>query len=191
MHPLFSLGGVHKECCYEYVCYVVSRGLRLRDLAPNFLTLALLPSIQQFHQTSFASLHASITEDVNSQLSERFNIDCERVISTRSNLNSVVLREILQFVGIESNRYATKNLILDERLLKNRNRISHGESFYLDIESVDYISLHETIVNLLQQFRTDLENAAAQQKFRNDRMWWTPQLGQRRGQVKRDSRWKV
>ena len=22
-------------------------------------------------------------------------------------------------------------------------------------------------------------------------VWWTPQLGQRRGQVKRDSRWKV
>lgn len=54
--------------------------------------------------------------------------------------------------------------MIDERLLGNRNRVSHGRR--LEIQVGDYISLHETIVELVDQFRTDIENAAALFKYR-------------------------
>ena len=158
--------GFIKNAATSYICYVVSRGLRLRDLAPNFLTLGLISGIQQLEQSKFVTIHAQITKGLTSEMSEKFSVDCEKIVDARSNLNSTVLDEILQYVGVEPSLYQTKNLMLDERLLGNRNRIAHGDNFPLDIELSDYIQLHETIVELLQQFRTDLENAAELGKYR-------------------------
>ena len=157
--------GFIKNAATSYICFVVSQGLRLRDLAPNFLVLGLLSSIRQIEQSRITVIRARLTESLSYQLSERFSLDCEAVINTRSNLNSEVFKEICQIVGIESVDYDSKNNILDERLLGNRNRVSHG--IYLEIESNDYASLHEAVVELIDRFRTDVENAAILSKYRN------------------------
>ena len=149
-----------------YICFVVSRRLRLHDLAPNFLALGLLSNIQQPEQSRVVTLHYHLTNYLASDLPERFNIDCEKAINTRSNLNSRVLKEILQYVGIDSTEYEKKNAILDERLLRNRNSVAHGEC--LEIQPDDYMSLHEIIIELIERFRTDVENAAAQGKYRRN-----------------------
>ena len=160
--------GFMKNAATGYICFVVSRGLRLRDLSPSFLTLGLISNVQQVEQSRFVTMHAQISRGLSSQLSENLGLDCEKIVNTRSNLNYEVLSEILQYVGIEPGRYQTKGLILDERLLRNRNKIAHGEFYPLDIDLDDYLNLHETIVGLLQQFRTDLENAAAMEAFRRN-----------------------
>ena len=156
--------GFAKNAATAYICFVVSRGLRLRDLAPNFLALGFLSNIQQLEQSRKATLHAQLTDSFERQLSEPFRIDCEKAIDTRSNLNSKVLKEILQYVGIDATHYETKNPILDERLLRNRNSVSHGQR--LEIQSEDYVSLHETMIELIERFRTDVENAATLNKYR-------------------------
>lgn len=101
-----------------------------------------------------------------SQLPERFSIDCEKVINTRSNLNSEVLKEILQYVGVDATGYEIQNVMLDERLLRNRNSVSHGER--LEIQSDDYMPLHETMLELIERFRTDVENAAVLSRYRRN-----------------------
>lgn len=78
--------GFIRNAATSYICFVESQGLRLRDLAPNFFALGLLSHIREMDR--IAVLHAQLTKSVTSRLSERFSIDCEKVIYTDSNLNS-------------------------------------------------------------------------------------------------------
>ena len=158
--------GFIKNAATAYICFVVSRRLRFRDLAPNFMALGLLSNIQQPENARVATLHASLTGSFASQLSERFSLDCEKAINTRSNLNSEVLKEILQYVGIDATDYETKNTLLDERLLRNRNSVSHGER--LEIQPDDYMLLYEAMFELIERFRTDVENAAVLNRYRRN-----------------------
>ena len=141
--------------------------MRLRDLSPNFLVLGLLSNVSQIEQARFYTLHAWLTQAVTSQLSENFSLDCEKAINTRSNLNSRVFKEIRQIIGIEDAGYESKNNLLDERLLGNRNRVSHGRR--LEIGTNDYTLLYETVIELVDKFRTDVENAAALGTYRASR----------------------
>ena len=159
--------GFVRDAATSYVCFVVSQGLRLRDLSPNFLVLGLLSNVSQIEQARFYTLHAWLTEAVTSQLSENFSLDCEKAINTRSNLNSRVFKEIRQIIGIEDAGYESKNNLLDERLLGNRNRVSHGRR--LEIGTNDYTLLYETVIELVDKFRTDVENAAALGTYRASR----------------------
>lgn len=150
--------GFIRDASTSYICFVVSQGLRFRDLAPNFIALGLLPNISQIQQTRFATVHSRLTINFTSQLSEQFSLDCEKAINTRSNINSKIFEEICQIIGIKNANYASKNNLLDERLLGNRNRVSHGRR--LEIDSNDYVLLHDTVVELIEKFRTDVEKAA-------------------------------
>jgi len=53
--------------------------------------------------------------------------------------------------------------LVDESLLKRRNRIAHGQ--YLEIEADAFDDLVEEVLELLRWFKTDLENALATQAY--------------------------
>ena len=147
-----------------YICFVVAQRLKLDELAPNFLALGLLSNIQR-DQYNIRTVRRELIDSLTSGLSNRFDINCENVISAGSNLNMRVLNTILNLVGLDDAGYIEKKPILDQRLLANRNSVAHGE--YLEIDSSDYNSLHLDIVQLIDQFRTDVENAALLGSYRS------------------------
>ena len=60
-------------------------------------------------------------------------------------------------VGVSSDKYLSKEQIIEERLIKNRHSIAHGRGVNIDQE--DYDDLHVLVVELLDLFRDDLENS--------------------------------
>ena len=157
--------GFVKNAATGYLCFVVSKHLKLNELAPNFLALGLLSNIQR-DQYSVRTVRRELIAGLTSRMSDRFDINCERVISDESNLNMRVLNRILSLVGLDDSGYIEKKPILDHRLLGNRNSVAHGEQ--LEIDSSDYTSVHHDIVQLLDRFRTDVENAAILGRYRSN-----------------------
>ena len=94
---------------------------------------------------------------------ERMSSEIVNAIETRANLGSDVLVDILKAVGFDATSYLTKMALLDDRLLKNRNRIAHGE--FLEVDADTYADLNETIVGLMDRFKNDIENAAATKSY--------------------------
>ncbi len=61
-------------------------------------------------------------------------------------------------LGLDYSRFATKEKLIDEKLLKNRNSIAHGQ--YLLVSFAEYIDLHDEVLGIMQDFYNQVENSA-------------------------------
>ena len=156
--------GFVEAAATSYVSFVATRGLRYRDLTPNFVALGLRREIMLAGQSSRATIHTELTARMMSGLSENAHLDWQQSINTRSNLNAETFNEILCVLGLDGNSYLTKMPLLDQRLLANRNLVAHGRR--PDIDPDDYARLHDEVIQLVEVFRTDVQNAAAVETFR-------------------------
>ena len=156
--------GFIRYAATSYVSFVDTQGLRLRELAPNFVALGLRTEIQNAWESNKPSMHIALTTKLMLGLSELANIKWDHSVYAQSNLNKRRLSEILSLLGLDDKNYLLKGQLLDERLLAKRNRIAHGER--VEIELDDYSGLHEEIVQLVENFRTDIQNAAVTGNYR-------------------------
>ena len=85
-------------------------------------------------------------------------------MQAKSNLNSEVLREIVASLGLNYSPFATKEKLLDEKLLANRNSIAHGRHEVMAAK--EYLSLHEDVFGLMQDFYNQVENAVLRKQYR-------------------------
>ena len=155
--------GFVKTAATSYVSFVAHQGLRYRDLATNFVALGLRREIREAGQSNQTSIHIKLTARLMSDLSDRAEINWQNSVDTRSNLNSETLREILSLLGLDNQDYLSKGQLLNEKLLANRNLVAHGKR--VEIELADYDMLHTEIIQLIERFNTDVQNAAVTQKY--------------------------
>ena len=144
-----------------YISYVATRGLSLGDLTPNFVALGLRPHIRQAGQSNKPTMHTELLTKFLLGLSEPATpatLEWESSADIQSNLSSQNLIEILCLLGLDAKNYLPKGQLLDQKLVKKRNSIAHGRQ--TDVELEDYFGLHDEIVQLVENFRTDVENAA-------------------------------
>lgn len=150
--------GFVKVAATSYVRLVATQGLRYRDLSPNFVALGLRPMIIEAGNSRKPSLHTNLTAYLLSDPTDPAEIVYRDVVATASNLNFEVFRDLLCALGLDDHSYLTKRALIDAKLLANRNRVAHGE--FLHIQQADYDSLHVEVIELIDRFRTDVENAA-------------------------------
>ena len=147
-----------------YLEFVATRRLRLQELRSNFLVAGLYQEIHNLAQRPSVELSLQLIDAVLDDR-RRFTGFHEDTTSARSNLGSRMLRELFSVVGIDSNEYLSKNVMIDKRLVQNRNIVAHGEHFHMTPE--DYLELHGAIIEMMNRFRNDLENAAAARAYRS------------------------
>ena len=150
--------GFIKEAATGYICFVALQGLKFRDVTPNLVALGLRAEIQNAGRSNLSTLHTDLTQKMMGSQDEPFRPNWDEAINTESNLNSKVLREVLCAVGVNNAEYISKGPIIDERLVMNRNSIAHGQGVVIGRD--DYDDLHDMILQMLDLFRNDVENAA-------------------------------
>ena len=91
------------------------------------------------------------------------NIDREYSVDVSSNLNGERFSEILCLLGLGTKEYLLKRPLLDRKLLTYRNQIAHGNRLYILPD--EYLVLHGEVIQLIDNFRNDVENAAIQEHY--------------------------
>lgn len=147
--------GFVKLASNSYLEYIRMQQLSYNQLTNNFIALAMKEKLKEAKETNKPSLYIPICDFFLFELSEKCFLPKD-VISTVSNLSSEVLKEITLILGLDFSLYSTKSKLIDEKLLKARNQIAHGE--YLVIDTEEYLELHKEIINLLEIFRNQVEN---------------------------------
>ena len=119
--------------------------------------------INKFGETKKTSVHKKFIDDIYLKKDEESQIPYKNVIKTDSNLKMEVFKEIAATIGIDDTPYILKKMLIDQRLLGYRNKIAHGERFEaLDGVSTvsDYLELHMTVLELIDQFANNIKEAA-------------------------------
>lgn len=75
-----------------------------------------------------------------------------------------IFQEILCVIGLSYSDYESKRVLIDEKLLAQRNAIAHGE--YLIIDRDEYVELHSQVIEMMNLFCNQIENHAVTRKYR-------------------------
>lgn len=155
--------GFVKNAATFYLNYVSLRGLPYRDLAANFVGLAIKHRLDEAADSRKAAAYTSVAEMFRSSLQQRAKLPYD-VVNTQSNLSTKVFTNILSMVGVSDLPYAGQQKPVIERLLYVRNNIAHGQPLIVGLEQFE--QLHLSVINLLNLFRNDIQNAALLERFR-------------------------
>jgi hypothetical protein len=150
--------GFIKAAALTYIEYVAAQGLRFEELASCFLALAARSILNTGTGAKRIRVHLEITKFFRSGLSEKSSVPYRDGIRTQGNLSSDVLKEIVDTLGLDFSPYETKLHLIDDTLLRSRNTIAHGE--YLQITEERYEELSREIMGMMENFRTQVQNAA-------------------------------
>ncbi|MDD5313444.1 MAG: MAE_28990/MAE_18760 family HEPN-like nuclease [Dehalococcoidia bacterium] len=151
--------GFIRDAATCYITYVDSKRLSYSKLSPNFIALGFRRQIKESGMSNSPLLHVKLVDLFISGLGSRANLSMKNAINTYSNLNFEIFEEILSIVGLDRTVYESQKVLIDERLLKNRNEIAHGR--YLEIDEDQYRELYTRIIDIINLFRDELENSAA------------------------------
>lgn len=157
--------GFVKNSTSYYLFYVKQLKLNYSDLSPCLLTLSLKTKLLEFNNNSSHEEQLKFVDFVQNDLNQRAFWNLEKAVDTKSNLNSKVLQNILSVVGISFNDFELKSNLIDEKLVKNRNTIAHGN--YLSFSKEDYSILHAEIVGMINNIFNQITNLAVLKKYKN------------------------
>lgn len=95
--------------------------------------------------------------------SERFSAINEKIIDTKSNLNSEIMMEICELINVDNRYFLEKSVFIDVKLLKRRNSIAHGSYEFPDVQ--DFQEILDGVLELMGEFRNLIENKVTQKAY--------------------------
>ena len=85
-------------------------------------------------------------------------------MDTQSNLSTTVLKEIMWCLGLDYELYASKEKLIDLKLVGRRNHVAHGES--IEIDTDDFIEMVDEVIGLMSTFKNLVENSCITEAYK-------------------------
>lgn len=155
--------GFVKDAGTAYVQLVATQGLNLDQLTEPFLAIAARGRIRQASSSLRPSAHNELVGFFLNGLNSRAQFQWRGAVTTKSNLDFRVLREVLTTLGLEERPYRLKAKPVIDRLVRSRNGIAHGVGVRVD--AADYRVLHTEVIGLLEMFRGQISDAASRRSY--------------------------
>ena len=149
--------GFIKEIGGLYLEFVGVRRLKHDQLSQSFLAIAIGRLLRNAADGRIESSLA-IVRFFQNEMGNRSDLPWKAGIDTKSNLNSAIFREIINSFGLDYSLFETKENLLDEKLLRNRNQIAHGKRLLVDFD--EYLTIHDEVFAIMQTFYNLVENSA-------------------------------
>jgi len=148
--------GFVKKSCELYLEYVSTRYLKLCELKPQFITLALHKKIENTDIKHIESKTKTV-EFLLDDIEKKLTIPTKNIIQTKSNLRYDILEEILYIICIDRSLFVHHRELINY-LVDSRNNIAHGN--YLRVNFDAYIAMHNEIQVVMETLKNEIENCA-------------------------------
>ncbi len=156
-----------KKLLSLYLEHIVDQKLHNNELKPNFYAMSLSSEFEQFKSTKKVYPYINLTNTILNSTNSIPQIQSDKIIDTKSNLNSELFKELMALLDLDSSIHDTSFNLIDERLLARRNGIAHGENrkrFPLDKE--EYYDIHVRIVQIMDDLATQIKDSAINKSYR-------------------------
>lgn len=140
-----------------YCEFLNSENLKYRDLVDSFTVYCILDKFDGEFPKKFSACADAVTI-VNGGLNEHLKINTSKHISGKSNLNTEVLKEILQKLGFSYTPYELQANLIDEVFLALRNAIAHGEQ--RELNKAELRELYGKVIDMMEIFKDQIANSA-------------------------------
>ena len=142
-----------------YLKFVDSRGLKYSELKSCFSVFGLKTKLQTLAASRQSLANIDAFDFIRSELENTARLQLGSAINTESNLTSKVFSNIATSLNINISGYTSRFNLIDESLVHRRNKIAHGE--FLDIGGPEFGDLLDEVLQIMREYKTDLENAAS------------------------------
>ena len=156
--------GFIKAASENYLNFVDTQGHVYRDLKTCFGVFGLKSRLALLGSSRQARPNIETLDFVIYQIDKPSKMNMASAIDTESNLTSRVFANIAASLDISTSPYETKFNLIDESLVSRRNKVAHGE--YLDLSPSDFVVLADEILQMMRDYKTDIENAASLQNYK-------------------------
>jgi HEPN superfamily RiboL-PSP-like protein len=156
--------GFIKAASEAYLDFVDNQGHMYRELKSCFAVFGLKGKLALLSDSRQAKPNIEAFDFVLAELDKPARMRISSAIDTESNLTSKVFANIATSLDIATTGYETKFNLIDESLVRRRNKVAHGD--YLDLGAADFRSLADEILQMMRDYKTDLQNAASMAAYR-------------------------
>ncbi|SIO66973.1 hypothetical protein SAMN05443247_11588 [Bradyrhizobium erythrophlei] len=156
--------GFIKAASEAYLDFVDNQGHMYRELKSCFAVFGLKGKLALLSDSRQAKPNIEAFDFVLGELDKPARMRISSAIDTESNLTSKVFANIATSLDIATSGYETKFNLIDESLVRRRNKVAHGD--YLDLGAADFRSLADEILQMMRDYKTDLQNAASMAAYR-------------------------
>jgi hypothetical protein len=156
--------GFIKSASEHYLNFVDNQGHIYRDLKTCFVVFGLKGKLALLSNSRKAKPNIEALDFVFDEMDKPAKMSMSSAIDTESNLTSKVFANIAASIDISIASYETKFNLIDESLVKRRNKVAHGE--YLDLSSSDFLVLADEVLQMMRSYKIDIENAATLESYK-------------------------
>jgi len=156
--------GFIKAASEAYLNFVNNQNHAYRDLKSCFAVFGLKGKLAMLTESKQAKPNIEAFDFVLSELDKPTRMSMSSAIDTESNLTSRVFANIAASLDIATAPYETKFNLIDESLVRRRNKVAHGE--YLGLNADDFRTLADEVLQVMRDYKTDLQNAASMETYR-------------------------
>ncbi len=157
--------GFVRASAQAYLEFVAMQRLQNSELASNFVALSARRYLNEAVQSKQVVTHIQLVDFFLLHMRDRSQIPYKDVVNTESNLSSRVFKNIVVMLGLDYSMFATKEKIIDEKLLKMRNIVAHGQYFPVAYEDMNF--LFNSVFEMMELFRNQIDNHASMGMFRS------------------------
>ena len=157
--------GYVKKCVVLYFNFLTYQRLKIGEVKSNIIAIELKASMERALTTHSIKPLIEIIDYILNQENR-----CANLLNfnpyTGANLNYERLSNIADAMDLNKDAFINLKQLIDENLLSNRNSIAHGEHVIMDQEELN--DIQQKILNILVDFRDQITNIAALQKYKKE-----------------------
>jgi hypothetical protein len=156
--------GFIKNGASIYAIYLSNQGLRFSEVLHCFSGLRALGRVREIEGIRRRIFTPSaLLQQIYQIPDEAVFLPLQEYISNVGNLNFGMFEQVVQFLGLNTAPYSTREKFIDQSLLEARNTIAHGER--ASIDRAGFEDLLAEVIGLMRHFKNDIENAVATKSY--------------------------
>lgn len=155
--------GFIKNASIHYASFLSRQGLRYRDMKECFMGLPAKGALDVLVQAKKPYAFADAVASIFRKTGEAVDLRLSDYIGNVGNLNHDLFVGIAKSLDLHDAAFEAFRNLIDERLLKSRNKIAHGEHVMVDAEGFPVLA--DEVLQIMQNYKTAIENAASTKSY--------------------------